>query len=543
QDTIRKVIYDTMLIEERQRYHHIIAARIEKSHKNEIENYYEILGLHYFNADMPRFAKKYYLKSAKKLMHNYIYKSAVDYYDKYIELEKLSDNPSENSELVDAMISKAEIKISISEYEPALVCLSGAEKIAVQGENINKIRLMKATVMKETARYEDALAILDQVEPMLGKSSNLFGKALQLRCAIYIVLGKPGIIDLVIESEQILLKSRDYSSLAETMSQAGIKNFFSGNPDKAIEYFEKALDYARKSNNQSVISKVSINLGIIYHATGEIDKSFIYLSNSMEASEKISNIKSYLSAEINLGIFYMEKGLFSKSMDMFDDAIGKSSELGLHYQTCLALTNKADVEYEIGNYESAGMLYKNSLEIAEKYNMTVETGLNYLGMAKTEISMESYTEVSELLEKALNIFTEAEEIPSIGDYHYYKSIYLYDNNKNEEALEEINKAIETAEKIGEEVKLTKAIRKKGDILVRLGNLEAAGNEYDKSIVFSENTGSFYEMAKSYFCRYKYLAAIGQKKMALEDLFKSKQYINEIDYCKWTNGIAEEEYSV
>ena len=71
------------------------------------------------------------------------------------------------------------------------------------------------------------------------------------------------------------------------MSHAGIKHFFSGTPGEAIGYFERALDYAQKSNNQSVIAKVSVNLGIIYHATGEIDKSFIYLSNSMGSTERI----------------------------------------------------------------------------------------------------------------------------------------------------------------------------------------------------------------------------------------------------------------
>ncbi|HPQ46364.1 MAG TPA: adenylate/guanylate cyclase domain-containing protein [Clostridia bacterium] len=541
QDTIRKVIYDTLLNEDKHRYHSAIAERIEAKFRKELENYYEILGFHYLNAGIPRLAKKYYLKSADKLKSNYIYKSALEYYDKYIELEDVSDHMQENTELVNAFISKSEILINISEYEQAVSSLELAGRIAVQGENINRIKLLNAMVMKETARYEEALSILDQVEPMLGKSSNLFGKALQLRCAIYIVMGKPGVIDLVKESEKILLKSRDYSSLAETMSHAGIKHFFSGNPGEAIEYFEKALDYAKRSNNQGVISKVSINLGIIYHATGETDKSFIYLSNSMEASEKISNIKSYLSAEINLGIFYMEKGLFSKAVSMFDDAIGRSMELGLFYQACLAFTNKADVEYEIGNYMSSKKLYEQSLEIAKKYSMSVEMGLNYLGIAKAEISMEEYDGVRELLDKSFEIFKESEEIPSIGDFHYYKSIFHYDNGEFDESLSEVDKAIETASRTGEDVKLTKAVRKKGDILMKLGIPGQAGPEYEKSVTLSEETGSFYEMAKSHFSNYKYLSEMNDKKRAKESLEKARQYITQIDYCKWTNSIVDEIY--
>ena len=541
QDSIRNVIYDTMLNEDKNRYHSAIAGRIEAKFSKELENYYEILGFHYFKANNPRLAKKYYLKSADKLKHNYIYKSALEYYDKYIEMENIPDGLQEKTELVNAIISKSEILINISEYEKAVSSLDLAGKLAIQGENINRIKLLKAMVLKETARYEEALSILDQVEPLLGKSSNLFGKALQLRCAIYIVMGRTGVIDLVKESEKILLNSRDYSSLAETMSHAGIKHFFSGNPGEAIEYFEKALDYAKKSNNQGVISKVSINLGIIYHATGETDKSFVYLSNSMEASEKISNIKSYLSAEINLGIFYMEKGLFSKAVSMFDDAIGRSMELGLFYQACLAFTNKADVEYEIGNYMSSKKLYEQSLEIAQKYSMSVEMGLNYLGIAKAEISMEEYDGVRELLDKSFEIFKESEEIPSIGDFHYYKSIFHYDNGEYDESLAEADKAIETAQKTGEDVKLTKAVRKKGDILVKLFLPEEAALEYERSIGLAEETGSFYEMAKSYFSNYKYLSEMNDKKRAKESLEKARQYISQIDYCKWTNSIVDEIY--
>ena len=539
QDTIRKVIYESIVNDEKNKYHSSIAGIIERRYSRELSNYYEMLGFHYSSGNKPRLAKQYFLKSAERLKQNYVYKSAIDYYDKYIELEKTFVKKEENTELVNAMISLGEILISLAEYDKAFSVLEEASETAVQGENINNIKILMATVLKETARYGEALKILDNVESMLGKSSNLFGKALQLRCAIYIVTGQPGVIDLVTKSEKILLKSRDYSALADTMSQAGIKHFFSGNPGEAIEYFEKALVYANKANNQGIIAKVSVNMGIICHATGEIDKSFIYLSNAMKASEKISNPKGYLSAEINLGIFYMEKGLFNKAIGMFDDAILKSKQVNLLYQSCLALSNKADAEYEIGNYREADDLYRESLEIAQKYNMSVETGLNYLGMAKTEISMEEYDKAPGYLEKALEVFEDTEEVPAIGDYHYYKAIFHHDGRDYSKAMEEAKLAEDFAIKTNEDIKLTKAMRKKGDILRDMGEYEKALEEYDKSVGLSEESGSFYEMAKSYFCRYELYKITGNKEKADRDLLNASRHIAMIDYCKWTNTINDE----
>lgn len=75
--------------------------------------------------------------------------------------------------------------------------------------------------------------------------------------------------------------------------------------------------------------------------------------------------------------------------------------------------------------------------------------------------------------------------------------------------------------------------------MKQGMVFEAEKEYTKSVQSADETGSFYEQAKSYFCRYQYYKSEGQKEEAISDLNRAKQYINEIDYCKWTNSIIEE----
>jgi len=287
------------------------------------------------------------------------------------------------------------------------------------------------------------------------------------------------------------------------------------------------------------MSKIYNNLGIIYHATGEIDKSFIYLNTALEVFKNISNIKSYLSTEINLGIFYMEKGLYGKALKLFDDAIEKSSEVDLFYQTCLALSNKADVEYEMGNNIVAENLYKQSMEIAVKYNMSVEIGLNYIGIAKANININFNKGIIENLTKAKDIFEKAEELPSIGDYNYYMAIFHLKLEECAKAQDFIEKAIEIAEKVNDDTKLIKSIRKKGDILMCHNELSKALDQYNRSLELADEIGSSYELAKSYFSRYKLNVNRGDSAAAEADLLKAKKFVMQIDFCKWTNEIIEE----
>jgi class 3 adenylate cyclase/tetratricopeptide (TPR) repeat protein/energy-coupling factor transporter ATP-binding protein EcfA2 len=540
QDAIRMVIYESMLNSDKKNYHENIAKLIEKMHDKELENYYEILGFHYQKANLSRVAKEYFFKAAEKMKHNSIFNSALEYYDKYIAIEKISGDAADNIKLVSCLISKCDIFINISSYDKALETILDAEKLAIQGENINNIKLLKVKTFKETARYEEALAILDELEPQLSKSSNLFGKALQLKCGIYIILGKSEIIELVKKSEEILLKSRDYASLSETMSQAGIKYFFGGNLVEAIHYFQKAYEYAEKSNTQGIMAKISINLGIIYHASGEIDKSFVYLNSAMEISKKISDIKNYLIAEINLGIFNMEKGLFEKAKPLFDDAIIKAKDVNLLYQTCLSLANKADVEYELANYAAANRLYKDSLEIAIQHNMTVEQGLNYLGISKTDMVLEFKENILENLTKVHKIFEDSDEDYYFSDYYFYLSSYYFKLEEFDRALNIIDSAIDSAHKSNNDLKEIQSLRKKGDILISLNRLDEAMEQYDSSIKLALEIESEYELAKAYFSRYKLCKQQMQLTVAKEDLLKAKEMILKIDDCRWTNEIIGEE---
>jgi len=178
--------------------------------------------------------------------------------------------------------------------------------------------------------------------------------------------------------------------------------------------------------------------------------------------------------------------------------------------------------------------------IAVKFNMSVEIGLNYVGIAKSNINSNFSESIIENLAKAREIFEKAEELPSIGDYNYYMAIYYLKLKDCKKALDYIEKAIEIATKVGDDTKIIKSIREKGDIFMCHNEFAKAIVEYNKSLELADEIGSSYELAKSYFSRYKLNAKNRDKTAAKADLVKAKKFVSKIDFCKWTNEIIEEE---
>ncbi|NSW91252.1 MAG: AAA family ATPase [Firmicutes bacterium] len=541
QDTTREVIYSSILKKKRYEIHKRIGEFIELKYANELENYYEVLCIHFEKAGLRKKTEEYYYKTALKHKNNFNFSSALEYFNKYLEIagvNNINNRIESNSKEVHAFINIGYIYTIIADYDRALENLNKALKIATLSDDIYTIKLMILDIYKEKGLYNDALGIISEIQTRIRPNNSIYGQLLQQKCTILRMQGDPKALQVAEESEQVLLKTKDYDNLSETMRQAAYMYYAKGDVDNSLFYLNKAYGYAERVNNLRTMAKVSRNLGIIYHSSGMVSKALEYYSKSIALSEKISDVQNLVSGNISLGILFMEKGSFNKAESLFNGVLETSRKVSLIYDFCLALLNLGDLMYERGEYADAFEKYGQSLEIAKKHSLPSEEGINYIGLVRLHLKNKSYEGITEMLEKAYKIFTDCNEISYMSDYFKYKGVYELINNNLVGALDYCEKSIYTAEQAKNDMKRLRSMRFKGIILMLMGEYENALDLYNKSINLAEQLESDYEAAKGYYRKSIVLSRLNINKEAEESLLKAKEAIRKVDQCRWTETIKK-----
>lgn len=537
-DVVREVIYDSILNRDKKLFHKKLAEMIETKYNGELEHYYEILCLNYEAAGLYKKAGDYCLKSALKQKNDFNYGSALEYYDKLLQLRNLNGEEIDKSTLLHVYMDIGNIYSLMTEYDKALEFLNKALKIADLADDVYTIKLMLVKIYKYKALYNEALAIIGEMEHKIRKNSSIYGKLLQLKCSILRMQGNSEAFRIAEKSEEILLKNKDYENLSETMSQIGMLHFIKGDMENALYYLNMAYNYAEKINNLRVMSMTSNNLGIIYYTSGMPSKAQKYFNKSIELSKKTSHIQNYIANNINLGILYMEKGLFNKAEQLFMEALEKAEQVSSMQKLCISQLNLGDLNYETGDFDKALEYYNKSLDMAKKLGLPVEEAINYLGVVKLDLKSRVFEKVPEMLEKAHEIFKEAEEIAYISDYYRYRSIYELQRNNADAARELCEMSLYVAEDANNDMKRLKALRLKGNILTHSGIFEEALLCYDESINLAVQLESDYEAAKGFYRKYAALYKSKRHEDGDKCLAMARAAIDKIDKCRWTTVIHQ-----
>jgi adenylate cyclase len=535
-DTTREVIYSSILNVKKYDIHKRIGEYIEQRYANDLDNYYEVLCENFEKAGLREKTELYFFKTALKQKNNFNFENSLAYFIRFLNYANINYEQGVNPKAVQAFIDMGCMYIIKSDYDKAFECLNKALEIAVLTDDIFTIRLMISDVYKEKALYDEALGIILEIELKIRVNSSIYGKLLQQKCSILRLQGNPKALQTAKKSEQILLKTKDYNNLSETMRQAAYIYFARGDIDSSLHYLNKAYGYAEKINSIGTMAKASGNLGIIYHSSGAVSKALEYFNKSIEISDKISDIQSVLSSKINLGILYMEKGVFNKAEVLLSEVSEAAPKLSLTYQFCLSLLNLGDLMYERGDFVHAAERYNKSLEIAQNHGLPCEEGINYIGLAKLEFKKSNDEAAIELLEKAYKIFNEVDEISYISDYFKYKCVYEIRKSNYEEALRYCEKSISASIEAKSGLKSLKAIRLKGIIMKLMGEYEKSLELYSESINSAVQLESNYEMAKGYFWKYSVYTYLQVVEKAETNLQEAKHAIEKVDQCKWTKLI-------
>jgi len=522
-DYLREVIYRSLLEKQKHSIHVQIAEYL--AHNDALE---EEVGYHYHQANDP-LASDYYYKAAKKYHQQFDVDKAEEYYLQYHVLEQKLQ--SDKIKYFDVLLGMIQIYLYKSEYKQVLGWVDKAMLLTTEKDYIDQLQLITLEIYKETRQLDQALELMNTLSKTLQKTSRNYGKLLQLQTTIMNMTGQPGVIELVDQTKDLLIKAQDYETLAETVSQAGIRHFIEGRLSEGIEYLEHALRFANQINNKALVSKVLINLGILYNQFGERDKSHVYFKNASIISKAISNYRNVVSANINLGVSYLHTGQYNDSKIVLTESKDIAKNNNLMYQYVISITNLADVYYELGEYSESNTLYSDAILLSEKMQLPIELAIQKLGIIKIHLKTGIKKIEEQEFADLIDTFQESNELTYLSSSHNAFAEYFIAEKDFTKANEHLDQSLSYSSK----TKDAKSTVQSNSLKLYIMYLNDEDNEglFKEVIEFASKNNVYQELAKIYLNRHIY-----KGKEDASWLYLAKEMTMFFDRCSISQEIEE-----
>lgn len=320
-----------------------------------------------------------------------------------------------------------------------------------------------------------------------------------------------------------------------------------GDPQCALEHIKRAIELATVCGETRAITDLEEFRASLFRRTGRLVEAVTAHERALKQSKRTENRQQQAIILNNLGTALRELGRLQESASRFEEALELSRRTGLEGLEAQVMLKYAGVAFDLGRRELRRQLLRESYAIARKISDIPTTARALIAIAGEALSegdaaaaekrlaeiVEHETELPEdVLAEAFGVYalalyeqgryeealpysdkcvslrkcTAVEQATSL----FYAGVIHLAANRLETALERFDGALQLA---GEDVAspLTSNIyRFRGDIHLRLGDLEAAQNEYERGVEHSLLMRKYVPDERDRLGRLSDFASIGDK---------------------------------
>ena len=159
-----------------------------------------------------------------------------------------------------------------------------------------------------------------------------------------IIDNEPALAKEYLKKSITMAKSvRDFENLANAYNKMGIIEKLSGNYNKALEYYNLALESLDNTDDESERGMVYNNMGNVYKSKGDYAKALDYLLKALKVAEKINENESIADALLNIGLLYDDLGKDSLAMQNLQKSLDIAKNLNNKMQIARAMQNMANI--------------------------------------------------------------------------------------------------------------------------------------------------------------------------------------------------------
>ena len=337
-----------------------------------------------------------------------------------------------------------------------------------------------------------------------------------------------------------------YADLANHFEEAEIL-------DKAIEYLEKAGDFAKdnyhndtaisfydrllnKKFNHSVKKEIDISIkkAQIYELIGKWDEAIEILLIIIILCEKINDKKRIAKSSGFIGGLFRLKRNYKEAMISFNKQLKISNELNYKSGISRAKGDIGLLYYLQGNYDKAMENYEVQLKIckSQRNKRGISRAIGNIGVQ--HYVQGNYTDAMKSYKEILKIYEEFNDKRGISKVVGNIGIVYHVLGNHEKAIEYYERALITSEELGDRLAISRSIGNMGAINKTQGKFDEAMESFSKQLKIKEELGDEIGIARAvsnigsiYRSQGNYAKALKsyKKELKIEKKFGDKQAIS------------------
>jgi tetratricopeptide (TPR) repeat protein len=266
------------------------------------------------------------------------------------------------------------------------------------------------------------------------------------------------------------------------------------NPEKMLDYAEKALHIAKHSGNKLQIGYGYLNLGNANIILGNYDAAlecFHNAKNILESNRTKNSSIDYKNALAksygSIGVVFSEQSNYSKSLEFYRKSLKVYQETGKIVNVGVLLNNIGIIYLSKGQEDKALIYFKKSLKIQQKLNdpsrgiTFTNIGNIYNHKGQFKIAQHYYLKAQNVFVKNVNPRGVGELYNNLGLLHFKKGEYLT-------AQSYLNLAIKEFTSINDKFGISDTYIYLGDIEFQKKQWNNALEFYNKSLSLSKELG-------------------------------------------------------
>lgn len=349
---LKRLIYYRMPIEERVKLHRRLAELLEEYYKDNYKPIMEELAHHLISSDQTEKALEHILEEARK-EENIMSSQSQYLWEEAYEIAKHVDSKY----TLEILESLGNIYYLRGENDKALKIYS---KLIEKSKELNNYqytvfgKLGVCEIYLNRNMIDEILAITKEIRTISEKNAFPLGLVksgiLYTKCMLN--LGK------LEETERSIEKLLNYAIkngmdevLGDIYNLRGLLEYFNGNMDEAIKFYNKSIEYFENTDQSINSTKPINNIANIYIQRGKYEKAMSYYQEGLKIVEKFSLLNLRLVFLNNIGELYCNIGNFNKAKKYLEEARTIAMEIKDNNLVFLTNVNLGLIYLATGDYE------------------------------------------------------------------------------------------------------------------------------------------------------------------------------------------------
>ena len=161
---------------------------------------------------------------------------------------------------------------------------------------------------------------------------------------------------------------------------------------KALNYYEKSMQFDEKSDNKKDIATSLNNIGIVQLKMGNFDAAIASCQKALDIYKKIKAPEKTANTLSNIGNAYRKKEDFIKAIEYYKDALKIRNDNNLKEGVVKSLYGLGRIELEQDNNDESISYFQESLDLAQKISYDHFISLNYFSLSIANYNIKKYKE-------------------------------------------------------------------------------------------------------------------------------------------------------